>query len=145
MDGFAANEGLVLSVEASHSCRPFSCLHAMITAMCVASQSSSPHSPHSISLLASDHCWHVCVHNIHTPRQDGNRLYQPAHRNRCGKINIQLVKEIMEVLAADTCLFTALPGGKKWLFDPYGAAPGEDGKVDKGVVHIVAICHILSP
>ena len=87
----------------------------------------------------------MCVHIIHTPLQDGNRLYQPAQRTRWGEINIGLVKELVEVLVAETNLFIALPGGRTWLFDPYGATPDEDGKVDKGVVHIVAICHILSP
>ena len=49
----------------------------------------------------------------------------------------------MEAMVATT-LFIALPGGRSWLFDPFGAAPDEDGRVDKGVLHHVAVPYILS-
>ena len=58
-------------------------------------------------------------------------------RKAWGKIPIGLIREVMEAMS-NTHLIFALPGGRSWLFDPYGAAPDEDGKVDRGVVHHVA-------
>ena len=55
-----------------------------------------------------------------------------------------LIQEIMAVLVAETPLLIALPGDRSWLFDPRGAVPDDEGNIDKGVVHIVAICHRLS-
>ena len=96
-----------------------------------------------MSLPASVHCRHVCVHIIHIPRQGGNRLYQPSQRKPWGKISVPLTTDIMTTLVTETNLVTALPGGRSWLFDPYGAVPDEDGKIDTGVVHRVAIRHRL--
>ena len=127
----AAGAGLVLSIEVSHQCSPFRCLHPIITAMCVCNRRVAARHPH------------VCVHSIHIPRQDGSRLYQPHDRKSWGKISIDLIMEVMEAMS-NTQLFIALPGGRSWLFDPYGAAPDEDGKVDRGVVHRVAVRRRLS-
>ena len=85
----------------------------------------------------------VCVHSIHIPRQDGNRLYQPADRHKHGGISIKLIERAMEAMTK-TELFITLPGGRLWLFDHLGAQPGEDGKVDKGVVHHAAVRRRLS-
>ena len=74
---------------------------------------------------------HVCVHSIHIPRQDGNRLYQPAERRAHGPILIDLIRQVMEAMCR-TELFIAIPGGRSWLLDHLGATPGEDGNVDKG-------------
>ena len=54
-----------------------------------------------------------------------------------------LIEEIMAKMAA-TSLFTALPVGRSWLFDPHGGQPDESGNVDKGVVHHVAVRRRLS-
>ena len=105
-----------------------------------------------VSLLASDPCRHVwlqsyrrslsstcvCVHITHIPRQDGNRLYQPHQRKSWGGISIHLIQEIMDKMSVETRLFTALPGGRSWLFDPFGGPAAEGGGVDRGAVPRVA-------
>ena len=119
----------------------------MSTAMCVWHRRVAVHIPHVYGCNPV-RCLHpfiadMCVHTIDIPRQDGNRLYQPSQRRQWGKISVSLTTEIMTTLVAETSLFTAPPGGRSWLFDPYGAVPDEDGKIDTGVVHRVAIRHRL--
>ena len=126
-----AGSGLVLSIEVSRQCSSFMYLHPIITTMCACNRRVAARHPY------------VCVHSIHILRQDGNRLYQPQDRRACGKISIDLIREVMAAMS-NTQLFIALPGGRGWLFDPYGAPPGDDGKVDRGVVHSVAIRRRLS-
>ena len=124
--GVLDGDRLVLAVEVSHPCIPFRCLHPIPAAMCGCNR-----------IVAACHP-HVCVHITHIPRQDANRLYQPAQRKAWGGIGKHLIQSIMNQLSVDTKLFTALPGGRSWLFDPFGGPATEGGGVDRGAVPRVA-------
>ena len=56
--------------------------------------------------------------------EDGNKLYQPSHREVYGGIQIKTTREILESMSC-TMLGSWRVAGKEWLFDHTGPASGE--------------------